>query len=158
MYVPAQYIQGSQSGPVSGSRSHTDSKYKPGDNNRSNSLTVRLRENKNSNNTENHGVIKSTSKKDITIVGDSMIKHVNGREVSKDDSVKIRCYAGATIDDIIDHLKPTTRKKPDMIVIHTGTNDIQNKFNTLQKVRKVITAIKKIDVTIEVQIAFSGGM
>ena len=87
-----------------------------------------------------------------------MIKHVNGREVSKDDSVKIRCCAGATIDDIIDYLRPTTRKKPDMIVIHTGTNDIHNKFNTLQKVRKVITAIKKIDVTIEVQIAFSGGM
>ena len=87
-----------------------------------------------------------------------MIKHVNGREVSKDDSVKITCYAGATIYDIRGYLRPTTRKKPDMIVIHTGTNDIHNKFNTLQKVRKVITAIKKIDVTIEVQIAFSGGM
>ena len=63
-HVPVQYIQGSKSGPVYGSRSPNDSKYKPVDNNRSNSLPIKLKENKNSNNKENHGVIKSTSKKD----------------------------------------------------------------------------------------------
>ena len=42
-----------------------------------------------------------------------------------------------------------------MIIIHTGTNDIQNKVNTFQKVRKVITTIKEIDVNNEIQIAFS---
>ena len=89
------------------------------------------------------------------IVEDSIIKHVNGREVSKDDSVKIRCHPGATTDDITDYVRPTALKKPDMIINHTGTNDIQNKVNTLQKVRKVITTIKEIDVNNEVQIAFS---
>ena len=84
-----------------------------------------------------------------------MIKHVNGREVSRDNSVKIRCHPGATTDDIIDYVRPTARKKPDMIIIHTGTNDIQNKVNTLQKVRKVITTIKEVDVKNEIQIAFS---
>ena len=39
-----------------------------------------------------------------------------------------------------------------MITIHTGTNDIKNKVNTLQKVRKVITTIKEIDVNNEIQI------
>ena len=39
-----------------------------------------------------------------------------------------------------------------MIIIHTGTNDIQNKVNTLPKVRKIITTIKEIDVNNEVQI------
>ena len=84
-----------------------------------------------------------------------MIKHVHGSEVSRDNSVKIRCLLGATTDDIIDYVRPTARKKPDMIIIHTGTNDIQNKVNTLQKVRKVITTIKEIDVNNEIQIAFS---
>ena len=86
-----------------------------------------------------------------------MIKHVNGRgrEVSRDNSVKIRCHPGATTDDIIDYVRPTARKKPDMIIIHTGTNDIQNKVNTLQKVRKVITTIKEIDVNNERKITFS---
>ena len=50
-----------------------------------------------------------------------MIKHVNGREVSRDNSVKIRCHLGATTDDIIDYVRPTARKRPDMIIIHTGT-------------------------------------
>ena len=80
---------------------------------------------------------------------------MNGREVSRDNSVKMRCHLCATTDDIIDYVRPTGRKKPDMIIIDTGTNDIQNKVNTLQKVRKVITAIKEIDVDNEIQIAFS---
>ena len=71
-----------------------------------------------------------------------MFRHVDGHEVSRNDSVKIRCHPSFTTDDI----RPTTRKKPDMIIIHTGTNDIQNKVNTLQKVRKVITTIKETDV------------
>ena len=75
-----------------------------------------------------------------------MIKHVNGHEVSRDDSVKIRCHPGATTDDIIDYVRSTAFKKPDMIIILTGTNDIQNKVSTLQKVRKVITTIKETDV------------
>ena len=85
-----------------------------------------------------------------------MIKHVDGREVSRDDSVKITFHPGATTDDIIDYVRPTTRKKPDMIITHTGTTDIQNKVNMLQKVNKVITTIKEIDVNNEVQIVLSG--
>ena len=151
-HVPTQYIQSSQSSSVNGSRSLNNRKYKPVDDN---SLQVKLRENKNPNNKENYGVINSASKKEIIIAGDSMIKHVNGREVSRDNSVKIRCHLGATTDDIINYVRPTPRKKLDMIIIHTGTNDIQNKVSTLQKVRKVITTIKEIDVNNEIQIAFS---
>ena len=75
------------------------------------------------------------------IVGDSMIEPVNRREVSRDDSVKIRCDWGVTTDDTIDYVRSTARKKPDMIIIHTGTNGFKNNVNTLQKVRKVITTI-----------------
>ena len=98
-HVHVQHIQDSQRGPVNRRRSANDRKYKPVDNS---SLQVKLRKNKNSNNKENHDVINSTSKKEIMIVGDSMFQHVNGRDVSRDDSVKIRCHAGATTDDIID--------------------------------------------------------
>ena len=38
-----------------------------------------------------------------------------------------------------------------MTIIHTGTNYIQNNVNTLQKVIKVITIIKEIDVNNEIQ-------
>ena len=143
-HVLVQYIQDSQRGSLNGSRSSNDSKYKPVDDN---SPQVKLRENKNPINKANHGVVNSASKKEIIIVGDSMIKPVNGREVSRDNSVKIRCHP--------DYVRPAARKKPDMIIIHTGTNDIQNKVNTVQKVRKVVTTIREIDVNNEIQIAFS---
>ena len=60
-----------------------------------------MRENKNSNNKEIHGVINPRSKKEIMIVGDSMVKHLNGREVSRNDSVKIRCHLGFILQMIL---------------------------------------------------------
>ena len=42
-----------------------------------------------------------------------------------------------------------------MIIIHTGTNNIQNKVNTLQKFRKFITTTKEFEANNEIQIAFS---
>ena len=87
-----------------------------------------------------------TPKKDIVIIGDSMIKYINGREISRSSSVKIRSHPGATTEDLIDYVRPTARKKTKMMVIYSGTNDITNKVNTLQKIRKVINAIKENEI------------
>ena len=54
----------------------------------------------------------------------------------------MRCNLGAATDDFIDYVWPTVRKKPNLIIIHTGTNDIQDNVNTLQKIRKEISSIK----------------
>ena len=42
-----------------------------------------------------------------------------------------------------------------MIVIHSGTNDLTYKVNTLQKIRKVINAIKELDVNNQIEIVLS---
>ena len=42
-----------------------------------------------------------------------------------------------------------------MMVIHYDTNDITNKVNTLQKIRKVINAIKENDANDEMEIVLS---
>ena len=42
-----------------------------------------------------------------------------------------------------------------MMVIHSGTNDLTYKVNTLQKIRKVINAIKENDVNNEIEIVLS---
>ena len=97
----------------------------------------------------------STLKKEVFIIGDSMIKYVNGREVSRNDSVKVRSHLGATTDDFIDCVRPTVRKKPNLIIIHSGTNDIQNNVNTLQKIRKVISSIKEHGTNDIMKIALS---
>ena len=84
-----------------------------------------------------------------------MIKYVNGRKVSRNDSVKVRSHLAATTDDFIDYVRPTVRKKPNLIIIHSGTNDIQNNVNTLQKIRKVISSIKEYDTDDNIKIALS---
>ena len=42
-----------------------------------------------------------------------------------------------------------------MMVIHSYTNDITNKVNTLQKIRKVINTIEKNDVNDVIEIVLS---
>ena len=95
----------------------------------------------------------STVKKEVFIIGDSLIKYVNGQETSRNDSVKVRSHPGVISDDFIDYVRPTVRKKPNLIIIHSGTNDIQNNVNTLQKIKKVISSIKEYDTDDNIKIA-----
>ena len=97
----------------------------------------------------------STVKKEVSIIGYSMIKYVNGREVSRNDSVKVRSHPRPKTNDFIDYVRPTVRKKPNLIIIHSGTYDIQNNVNTLQKIRKVIPSIKEYDTDHNIKIALS---
>ena len=36
---------------------------------------------------------------------------MNGQEISRSSSVKIRIHPGATTEDLIDYVRPTARKK-----------------------------------------------
>ena len=62
---------------------------------------------------------------------------------------------GVTTEDLIDYIRPTARKKTKMMVILSGTNGITNKVNTLQKIRKVINAIKENGVNDKIEIVLS---
>ena len=119
-------------------------KNKNRDSNRNNTSVTARKQNDKLSQIEDQDEVRDnkTLKKDIVIIGDSMIKYINARETSRSSSVKIRSHPGATTEDLIDYVKPTARKKPKMMIIHSGTNDITNKVNTLQKIREVINAIK----------------
>ena len=54
-----------------------------------------------------------------------MIKHVNGRDISRSHTIKFRPNRETSTHDLTDYVKPAMRKKPKALVIHTGTNDIQ---------------------------------
>ena len=47
----------------------------------------------------------------VYILGDSMIKPVNGRNVSDYMNAKVRSHPGATTEDLTDYVKPIARKK-----------------------------------------------
>ena len=50
--------------------------------------------------------------------------------------------------------KPVEVRSENLIIIHTGTNDIQNNVNTLQKIRKAIFSIKEYDNDDNIKISF----
>ena len=75
-----------------------------------------------------------------------MINNVNGRDVSRGDSVKIWPHTGASTEgasteDLIDHIKSVIHKNPDIIVIHKSTDDLQNNCNIVKKAKKLVSAV-----------------
>ena len=65
----------------------------------------------------------SGAKKQVLIIDDSMIKYVNGQEVSRNNSVKVRSRPAAATDDFIDYVRKTVGRKPNLVLIHARTND-----------------------------------
>ena len=56
-------------------------------------------------------------KKLVFIVGDSIIQHVEGWDLSTNDRhVAVKSFSGARITNMDDYLRPLLRKKPDEII------------------------------------------
>ena len=80
----------------------------------------------------------SDSKTKIMIVGNSLVKYLRREELtSKKNNVKVITHDGSTTEDMLDYIKPIARRKPDTLILHTGTNDLTNGVNTMKKVRKL---------------------
>ena len=79
---------------------------------------------------------KIESKKDVIIIGDSMLNGIN--EGLSDDrfKVKVKNHSGATTEDICDFIKPEACKKPDIITVHAGTNDTTNNTRSFENYKK----------------------
>ena len=83
--------------------------------------------------------------KSVVIIGDSLLGGVNEngiRKASKNNNIKVKCHRGATTEDIVDHINPVVRKKPDIIIIHGGTNDLTNNVNTEENLERIICKVK----------------
>ena len=71
------------------------------------------------------------------------MKNVNGRDVSRCVSFKIRPKPVALTEDLTDHIIPTIRKKPDILVIHTGTIMICKTLQHREKSKEICKCNKK---------------
>ncbi len=84
------------------------------------------------------------SQSQVTIIGDSMLHGVIDRGLmNRQRKVYVKVNPGANTQDIVDHLKPVVRRKPDTIIIHTGTNDITSGINTQEFLDQAIDSVKK---------------
>ena len=78
--------------------------------------------------TKENADINSKSKKLIVILGDSMLKHLNGWEMTKkvknDWKIFVKHFSDATTNYMEDYMKPSLRKDPNHIILHVGTNNL----------------------------------
>ena len=81
-------------------------------------------------------------RKRVYVPGDSIINGVEEKGLSRNHIVKVRKYPGNNTEDMIDHVKPIIRKKPDLIIVHFGTNDITVGKDTDKNTQKVIDMVK----------------
>ena len=85
--------------------------------------------------------------KNVVIVGDSLLNNIVGKGLQKDhhNKVKVRSHPGATTRDIIDHVRPVARKKPDKIILMAGTNDLTiNNVDYIQNLKDILLAIREL--------------
>ena len=72
---------------------------------------------------------KFAKKKTVVIAGDSIVKNVIGAKMSSGDHNHfyiVKSFSGATLADMNDFVKPLTRRKPDKLIMHVGTNDLKH--------------------------------
>ena len=98
----------------------------------------------------------NNTRKKITVIGDSMVKFLRSHETSSiNNAINVMKHPGSITDGMIDYARPVTRKKPDVIIMDVGTNDLIKRVNTMSKVRKIVSAIQEIDSTRNIQPGFS---
>ena len=84
-----------------------------------------------------------------------MVKHITGPGISKNDQVQVKTHPGTITDDIINYIKRTIHQKPDIVIVHSGTNDLTKDVNTMYRVCKVVAAVKEIDTEGKIKLGFS---
>ena len=60
------------------------------------------------------------------MVGDSIVKSIDPRGLSKKCKSLVKSYSGARCEDMLDFVKPVARRRPKRIIIHSGTNDLRS--------------------------------
>ena len=85
----------------------------------------------------------SSSKKEVFILGDSMVKKVNSflltRNINHKFLVKVRSFSSAKVNCMNDYVKPTLRDfNPEHIILHVGTNDLNSERTASQIAKSII--------------------
>ena len=76
---------------------------------------------------ELHNRANNKTKKLVIIAGDSIVKQVDeNKKMSRNKSIKVRCFPGAKVEDMADYNKPLLKSQPTIIIVHPGTNNLKS--------------------------------
>ena len=89
----------------------------------------------------------------IEVIGDSHLNAINPKGLSKHNNVIVRNHPGSTTEDLKSFIVPTIKKKRDVIVIHSGANDLTNDVDTIENLNTIVNRIKRTSA--ETKIAIS---
>ena len=92
-------------------------------------------------------------RKNVFVVGDSMLNDISERRITTQHSVKVRNFPGATTERINEEIDDILQSKPSLIIIHTGTNDLTTKTNPLNNLRKILKKCNELSP--KTKLAFS---
>ena len=87
-------------------------------------------------------------KQTVVVAGDSLVKNIIGAKMSSSDKEHyyiVKPFPGATVTDMEDFIKPLTRKCPDKMILHVGTNDLKSTTarNIADSIINLVTQIKE---------------
>ena len=75
---------------------------------------------------ESHNRANNKTKKLVVIASDSIIKQVNENKMSRNKSIKVRCFRCAKVEDMADYTKPLLKSQPATIIVHAGINNLKS--------------------------------
>ena len=80
----------------------------------------------------------------VLIMGDSILHGIDEKKLSKNGTVKVRCFPGSTISELhAFYIKPLISNKPSKVIRHVGTNDAGNKAASAEKILDALLDLKK---------------
>ena len=92
---------------------------------------------------QNHKYRNTVNKKALSIIGDSILNGIDQQNLSNGSfKVRVKNHPGATTEDICGHLKPEIRKKPEIVIIHAGTNDLTNNSKSLENCKRMADSVR----------------
>ena len=97
-------------------------------------------------------------KQTTVIAGDSLVKNIIGAKMSSNDPNNffiVKPFPGATVSDMEDFVKPLTRRSPDKVILHVGTNDLRSLSpqNIATAVMNLVTQISEDSPTTTVGVS-----
>ena len=93
------------------------------------------------------------NKRSITIMGDSMIKELKPHLMRnylrcKNDKLYVHSFSGATTKQMEHYSKPPMAYKPDLVILHTGTNSLRGECTSEEVADEIIDLATNLKLTI----------
>ena len=100
-------------------------------------------------NSQGNKLLTDKKKSNIYILGDSMVKHIEGwkltKKTDKNHKIYVRSFPGAKVKFMKDYAKPCIRENdPDHVILHVGTNELNSELLPERIAKSIVDVAKNI--------------